>query len=115
MNAVAVYMSRALIPLTRLVGIYTAAPATAMGRSGPPFQAIPVLCVDWLVLYWRKRPIRKLIGAALQVLAIEEGCCQSGGQCNPEDQHCEKQHHSVAGPAQATHQLGSGGPEHLLP
>lgn len=55
MNAVAVYMSRTLIPLTKFVGIYTAAPAAAMGRFGPLFQAIAVLSVEWLILYWMYR------------------------------------------------------------
>jgi predicted acyltransferase len=46
MNAVAIYMAGSLIPLRRIVGIFT---------PGPLSQAIAVLVVEWLILYWMYR------------------------------------------------------------
>ena len=55
MNAVAVYMSRTLIPLAGIVGIFTSGIAAQIGAFGPLFQAMAVLTVEWLVLYWMYR------------------------------------------------------------
>jgi predicted acyltransferase len=55
MNAVAVYMSRSLIPLPKIVGIYSGGMAAAIGAFGPLFQALTVLLVEWLILYWMYR------------------------------------------------------------
>jgi len=61
-NALAVYMGRTLVPLGRIVGVFTAGPALNMGSFGPLFQAVAVLAVEWLVLYWMHR--RKIFLAA---------------------------------------------------
>ena len=52
MNALAIYMAQTLIPLRRIVNIYTAGAAVAMGTCGALFQAVAVLAVEWLILYW---------------------------------------------------------------
>jgi predicted acyltransferase len=62
MNAVAVYMGRTLVPLGRIVGIFTEGPAAVMGSFGPMFQAAAVLVVEWLILYWMYK--RKIFLAA---------------------------------------------------
>ncbi len=62
MNAIAVYMGRTLVPLTRNVGIFTAGIAAAIGPAGPLFQAAAALAVEWLILYWMYR--RKIFLAA---------------------------------------------------
>jgi predicted acyltransferase len=51
-NALAIYMAQTLIPLRRIVNIYTGGLAAAMGLYGPLFQAMTVLVVEWLILYW---------------------------------------------------------------
>ncbi|MEK7409268.1 MAG: DUF5009 domain-containing protein [Acidobacteriota bacterium] len=51
-NALAVYMGRTLVPLTRIVGIFTADAARELGTAGPMFRALAVLVVEWLILYW---------------------------------------------------------------
>ncbi len=51
-NALAVYMGRTLVPLTRIVGIFTADAARELGAAGPMFRALAVLVVEWLILYW---------------------------------------------------------------
>ena len=45
-NAVAIYMAQTLVPLRRIVGIFT---------FGPVSQALAVLLVEWLILYWMYR------------------------------------------------------------
>jgi predicted acyltransferase len=52
MNAVAIYLAGTLIPIRRIVGIFTAVPAATLGPSGLLFQAICVFVVEWLILYW---------------------------------------------------------------
>ena len=55
MNAVAVYMAGSLVPLRKTVGIFTAGLAPALGPFGALFQAVAVLVVEWLILYWMYR------------------------------------------------------------
>lgn len=52
MNAVTVYMGRTLVPMTKIVGVFTAGIAAGMGSIGHLFQAVAVLVVEWLILYW---------------------------------------------------------------
>ena len=52
MNAVAIYMAGSLIPLRRILGIFTTPIAAGLGSFGALFQAISVLVVEWLILYW---------------------------------------------------------------
>lgn len=62
MNAITVYMGRTLVPLGRIVGIFTEGPAAAIGSFGPLLQAAAVLVVEWLILYWMYK--RKIFLAA---------------------------------------------------
>lgn len=62
MNAVTVYMGRTLVPLTKVVGVFTAGIAADMGSFGHLFQAVAVLVVEWLILYWMYK--RKIFLAA---------------------------------------------------
>jgi predicted acyltransferase len=55
MNALAIYISGALIPYDQIVGIFTADIARALGRAGALFNAVAVLTVKWLLLYWMYR------------------------------------------------------------
>ena len=51
-NALAIYMAGTLVPLHRIVGIFTAGMAASLGPWGALFQAAAVLLVEWLILYW---------------------------------------------------------------
>lgn len=55
MNAVAIYMAGSLVPLRRIVGIFTTPLAAGLGPFGALFQALAVLVVEWLILYWMYR------------------------------------------------------------
>lgn len=55
MNSVAIYMAGTLIPLRKMVGIFTTGTAGHLGVFGALFQAIAVLVVEWLILYWMYR------------------------------------------------------------
>jgi predicted acyltransferase len=52
MNALAVYMGRTLVPLEKIVGIFTESIALKLGNFGSLFEATAVLIVEWLILYW---------------------------------------------------------------
>jgi len=52
MNALAVYMGRTLLPLGKIVGIYSGWIAGHIGMFGMLFEAAAVLMVEWLILYW---------------------------------------------------------------
>jgi hypothetical protein len=52
MNALAVYMGRSLIPLNKIVGIFSEGIANNLGIFGLLFEAIAVLMIEWLILYW---------------------------------------------------------------
>jgi predicted acyltransferase len=54
-NALAIYMAGTLVPLRRIVGLYTAGVAAGMGAFGLLFQAVAVLACEWLILYWMYR------------------------------------------------------------
>jgi predicted acyltransferase len=51
-NAVAIYMSQSIIPWHKTVAIFTAPVAPTLGSFEPLLEAIIVLAVEWLVLYW---------------------------------------------------------------
>ena len=57
-NALAVYLSESVTRLSEIVGIFTKAPAEAMGSYGPLFAALVFLMVEWFILFWMYR--RKL-------------------------------------------------------
>ncbi len=52
MNALAVYMGRTLVPLNKIVGIFSEGIAQNIGIFGPLFEATSVLIVEWMILYW---------------------------------------------------------------
>ena len=52
MNALAVYMGRTLVPLEKIVGIFTKGMAQDLGNFGSLFEAISVIIIEWLILYW---------------------------------------------------------------
>ena len=52
MNAIAVYMSRTLIPLTATVRIFTESLAGILGSFTQLFTAVCVLAVELLILWW---------------------------------------------------------------
>jgi predicted acyltransferase len=54
-NALAIYMAGTLIPLSRILGIYTAGIDSRIGAFGLLFQAVTVLACEWLILYWMYR------------------------------------------------------------
>jgi predicted acyltransferase len=52
MNALAVYLCNTVTRLDEIVGIFTRAPAAAMGSVGPLFAALAFFAVEWSILYW---------------------------------------------------------------
>lgn len=52
MNAITIYMGVTLVPITRIVGIFSKPLAAQMGAFGPLFSAFAVILVEWLILYW---------------------------------------------------------------
>ena len=52
MNAVAIYMGVTLVPISRIVGIFSKPMAAHLGPFGALFSAAAVLLVEWLILYW---------------------------------------------------------------
>ncbi len=52
MNALAVYLCNTVTRLDEIVGIFTKAPAAAMGAVGPLFAALAFFAVEWGILYW---------------------------------------------------------------
>lgn len=52
MNALAIYMGRTIVPLTRIVGIFTGGLDAQFGAFRPLVHAVLVLAVEWLILYW---------------------------------------------------------------
>lgn len=55
MNAVTIYLGVAIVPFSRIAGIFSKPIATHLGSWGPLFSAMAVLTVEWLVLYWMYR------------------------------------------------------------
>jgi predicted acyltransferase len=51
-NAVAIYMSQSIVPWHKTVAIFTAPLKSTLGSFEPLLEAIIVLGVEWLVLYW---------------------------------------------------------------
>ncbi|MGI8958871.1 MAG: acyltransferase family protein [Bryobacteraceae bacterium] len=57
-NAVAIYMSQSIIPWHEIVAIFTVPLKATLGSFEPLLEAIIVLGIEWLVLYWmHKRKI----------------------------------------------------------
>jgi predicted acyltransferase len=52
MNALAVYMGRTLVPLDDIVSIFSRGIAAHLGNFGSLFEALAVILVEWLILYW---------------------------------------------------------------
>jgi predicted acyltransferase len=52
MNAVAIYMSESIISWSKTVAIFTHPLTGTLGSFTSLFQAVAVLTVEWLVLYW---------------------------------------------------------------
>jgi predicted acyltransferase len=52
MNAVAIYMSQSIIPWHKTVAIFTTPMKSTVGSFEPLLEAIIVLGIEWLVLYW---------------------------------------------------------------
>jgi predicted acyltransferase len=52
MNALAVYMGKSIVPISRIVGIFTRGWTAELGSWLPLIQAIAVILVEWLILYW---------------------------------------------------------------
>jgi predicted acyltransferase len=52
MNALAVYLCDTVTRLPQIVGVFTKAPAEALGPLGPLFAALMFFAVEWLILYW---------------------------------------------------------------
>ena len=62
MNALAAYLCGTFTHLHEIVGIFTKAPASAMGAIGPLFSALAFFVVEWSILYWMYK--RKLFLSA---------------------------------------------------
>jgi predicted acyltransferase len=52
LNAVAIYMSQSIIPWHKMIAIFTSPLKPTLGSFEPLFEAMIVLAVEWLVLYW---------------------------------------------------------------
>jgi predicted acyltransferase len=52
MNALAIYVSKSIVPLGRIVGIFTGGPDGYLGSFAPLARAVLVIAIEWLVLYW---------------------------------------------------------------
>ncbi len=52
MNAVAIYMSQSIVPWRKIVEIFTTPMKPALGSFELLLEAILVLGIEWLVLYW---------------------------------------------------------------
>ncbi len=62
MNALAVYLCNTVTRLHEIVGIFSRAPAAAMGAVGSLFAALAFFAVEWSILYWMYK--RKLFLSA---------------------------------------------------
>lgn len=54
-NAIAIYLGPTLVPIRRIVGIFTKGPVAGLGSFGPLVTAVGVLLVEWLILFWMYR------------------------------------------------------------
>ncbi len=52
MNAIAIYLGVTLVPINRIVGIFSKPIAVYLGSFGALFSAAAVLLVEWLILFW---------------------------------------------------------------
>ena len=55
MNAVFIYMFKSIIPVGKIVGIFTHPIAAKLGSFGELFSALSVFLVAWLLLFWMYR------------------------------------------------------------
>lgn len=52
MNAIFIYMFMSIIPVGKIVGVFSHPIATRLGSLGELFSALAVLVVAWLLLFW---------------------------------------------------------------
>lgn len=52
MNAIFIYMFMSIIPIGRIVGVFSSPIAARLGSLGPLFSALSVFAVAWLLLLW---------------------------------------------------------------
>ncbi len=52
MNAVFIYMFMSIIPVGKIVGVFTDPIAARLGSFGELFSALGVFLVAWLLLFW---------------------------------------------------------------
>jgi len=45
-------MAGTLVPLRKIVGVFATPIAAGMGAFGLLFEAVALLIVEWLILYW---------------------------------------------------------------
>ena len=55
MNAIFIYLFMSIIPIGRIVGVFSAPVAAGLGSFGPLFSALSVFAVAWLLLFWMYR------------------------------------------------------------
>jgi len=51
-NPIFIYMATSILPIGDLVGVFTKGMAGHMGAAGEAFNALSVLVVEWVILYW---------------------------------------------------------------
>jgi len=52
MNPIFIYIAVYILPIPQLVGIFTKGTATHLGAAGPAYNALGILVLEWLVLFW---------------------------------------------------------------
>jgi predicted acyltransferase len=52
MNPVFIYLATSILPIRELVGIFTNGMAAHLGAGGAAFNALAVLAIEWLLLFW---------------------------------------------------------------
>ena len=52
MNALAIYIGVSVVPVRKIVGIFSSPIGAHLGALGPLFSAFAVVAVEWMVLYW---------------------------------------------------------------
>jgi predicted acyltransferase len=52
MNPIFIYIAVYILPIPQLVGIFTKGIAGHLGTAGPAYNALGILVVEWIVLFW---------------------------------------------------------------
>ena len=52
MNPIFIYIAVYILPIPQLVGIFTNGMAAHLGAGGAAFNALAVLAIEWLLLFW---------------------------------------------------------------